>query len=49
MQEMQETQVPSWGQENSLEQEMSVRSRILALTEEPSRVQPTGSQSVRHD
>ena len=50
MQEMQETQVLSLGQEDSLEKEMATHSSILAWetpwTEEPDRLQPLGSQRV---
>ena len=49
----QETQVLSLGQKYSLEKEMETHSNILAWeipwTEEPGRLQPMGSQSVRHD
>ena len=45
---MQETQVHSLGQEDPLEKEMATHSSILAWeipwTEEPGRVQSTGSQ-----
>ena len=48
MQEMQETQVRSLGQEDPLEEGMATHSSILALripwTEEPSELQSTGSQ-----
>ena len=41
------------GLEDSLEREIATHSVTLAWrilwTEEPSRLQPTGSQSVRHD
>ena len=47
--ETQETQVPSLGQEDSLEEEMATHSSILARkipwTEEPGRLQSMGSQS----
>ena len=50
---MQETQVPSLSWEDSLEKEMATHSSILVWripwTEEPSRLQSTGSQRVRHD
>ena len=50
---MQETWVRSLGREDPLEKEMATHSSILALKipqmEEPSRVQSTGSQRVRHD
>ena len=50
---MQETQVPSLSWEDSLEKEMATHSSILAWripwTEEPSRLQSTGSQRVGHD
>ena len=50
---MQETWVRSLGREDPLEKEMATHSSILALkipqTEEPSRLQSTGSQRVRHD
>ena len=53
MQEMQETQVQSLGQKNTLEKEMTTHSSILAWkilwTEEPSRLQSMGSQRVGHD
>ena len=45
---MQETQVQLLGQEDPLEKEMATHSSILAWrvpwTEEPGRLQPTGSQ-----
>ena len=45
---MQETQVPSLGQEDSLEKEMATHSRTLAWeipwTEEPCRLQSMGSK-----
>ena len=45
---MQETQVRSLGQEDSLEKEMATHSSILAReipwTEEPGELQPMGSQ-----
>ena len=47
---IQETQVPSLGQEDPLENEMATHSRILAWgipwTEEPGRLWSTGSQRV---
>ena len=47
---MQETQVRSLGQEDPPEQEMATHSRVLAWripwTEEPGRLQTTGSQRV---
>ena len=50
MQETQETQVLSLGQEDSLETEMATPFSILAWeipwTEEPGRLQPMGSQRV---
>ena len=49
---MQETQVQSLAQEDPLEEEMATHSTILALipwTEEPGRLQSTGSQRVEHD
>ena len=50
---MQETWVRSLGREDPLEKEMATHSSILALkipqTEEPSRLQSTGSQRVRHN
>ena len=50
---MQETQVRSLGQEDSLEKEMVTHSSILAWeipqTEEPGRLQSMGLQRVRHD
>ena len=52
-QEMQETWVPSLGQEDPMEKEMATHSRILAWripwTEEPGGLQSTGSQRIRHD
>ena len=48
-----ETQVPSLGWEDPLEEEMATHSSILAWripwTEEPGGLQSTGSQRVRHD
>ena len=50
---MQEMQVPSLGQEDTLEREMSTHSSILAWeipwTEEPGGLQSMGSQRVRYD
>ena len=50
---MQETQVQSLGQEDSLEEDMATRYSLLAwktpLTEEPDRLQSMGSQRVRQD
>ena len=50
---MQETQVPSLGQEDSHEKEMAIHFSILAWrlpwTEEPGGLQSMGSQRVRHD
>ena len=50
---MQETRVQSLGREDPLEKEMATHSSILAWrtpwTEEPGRLQSTGSQTVRHD
>ena len=50
---MQETQVRFLDQEDPLEKEMATHSSILAWripwTEEPGRLQSTGSQRVRHD
>ena len=50
---MQETQVQSLGWEDPLEKEMATHSSILAWripwSEEPGRLQSTGSQRVRHD
>ena len=50
---MQETQVQSLDQEDSLEKEMATHSSILAWriswTEEPGGLQSMGSQRVRHD
>ena len=48
MREMEEIQIQSLGQEEPLEKEMATRSSILAWeipwTEEPGRLQSTGSQ-----
>ena len=53
MQETQETQVRSQGQEDSLEEGMATHSSILAgkipWTEESGRLQSIGSQRVGHD
>ena len=50
---MQETQVQSLGQEDSLEEEMATHCSILAWeilwTEEPGRLQPMGLQRAGHD
>ena len=50
---MQETQVQSLGQEDTLEKEMATHSSILAWripwTEKPGRLQSLGSQRVRHN
>ena len=50
---VQETQVQSLGREDLLEKEMAPHSSTLACkipwTEEPGRLQPMGSQRVRHD
>ena len=50
---MQETHVPSQGQEDILEKEMATNSSTLAWkipwTGEPDRLQTMGSQKVRHD
>ena len=50
---VQETWVPSLGQEDPLEKEVAPHSSILAWripwTEEPDRLQSTGSQRVGHD
>ena len=50
---MQETQVQSLGQEDSLEEAMATHSSILAWripwTEEPGGLQSIGSQRVGHD
>ena len=50
---MQETRVRSLGQEDSLEKEMATHSSILdwkiPWTEELGRLQPLGSQRVRHN
>ena len=55
IQEMQETQVQSPGQEEPLEEGMATHSSILEShsripwTEEPGELQSMGSQRVRHD
>ena len=53
MQEMQETRVQSLGQEDPLEKGMAAHSSILVWripwTEEPGRLQSTGSQRVDDD
>ena len=53
MQERQDIQVQSLGQEEPLEKEMSTRSSVLAWeipwTEELGGLQSMGSQRVRHD
>jgi len=50
---MRETWVQSLGWEDLLEKEIATHSNILAWkipwTEEPGRLQPMGSQRVRHD
>ena len=50
---MQETQVRSLGQEDSLEEGMAAHSSVLAWkipwTEEPGGLQSIGSQRVRHN
>ena len=50
---MQETQVPSLGQEDPLEEGMATHSRILAWrvpwTAEPGGLQSTGLERVGHD
>ena len=46
---MQETQVWSLGQEDSLEKGTATHSSILGWTEEPGGLQFTGSQRVRHN
>ena len=51
--EMQETQVPTLGWEDPLEEEMATHSSILAWsipwTEEPGGLQTMGSQRVRYE
>ena len=53
MQETQETQVPSLGQEDPLEKGIATHSSILAgkipWTEEPGGLQSTGSQRTGHN
>ena len=53
IQETQEAQVQSLGQEDPLEEGMATHSSILAWripgTEEPGRLQSTGLQGVGHD
>ena len=53
LQEIQETQVLSLGQEDPLEEEMATHSSVLAWeiswTEEPGGLQSMGSQRVRHN
>ena len=53
MKEPQEMQVQSLGQQDPLEEGMAAHSSILAWrlswTEEPGRLQSTGSQRVGHD
>ena len=53
MQETQQIEVQSLGQEDPLEEEMLAHSSILAWkipwTEEPGGLQSMGSQRVRHD
>ena len=50
---MRETWVQSLGWEDTLEKEMTIRSRTIAWkipwTEEPGRLQSMGLQRVRHD
>ena len=50
---MRETWLQSLGQEDPLEKEMAIHSSTIAWkipwTEEPGRLQPMGSQRVRHD
>ena len=50
---IQQTWVPSLGQEDTLEKEMATHSSTLAWkilwTEKPSRLQPMGSQRVGRD
>ena len=50
---MQETQVQSLGWEDTLEEKTAIHFSILAWeipqTEEPGRLQSTGSQKVRHN
>ena len=53
MQETQETQVQSLGQEDPVEEGMAIHSSIFAWripwTKEPGGLQSMGSQRVRHD
>ena len=53
MQEIQEMQVQSLGQEDPLEEEVATHSSILTWkipwTEEPGRLQSMGSQRARHN
>ena len=53
MQETQEMRVQSWGQEDTLGEEMATHSSILAWkipwTEEPDRLQPMELQGVGHN
>ena len=53
VQETQNTQFQSLGQEDSLKEEMATQSNILAWeipwTEEPGRLQSMGLERVRHD
>ena len=53
MQEMEDTWVPSLGQEDPLEEGMAAHSSILAWripgTEEPGGLQPIGTKRLRHD
>ena len=46
---MQETQVPSLGGEDPLEEDMATHSSLLPWTEEPGRLQSMGSQRVGHN
>ena len=46
---MQETRVPSLGQENLLEKGMAILPWRIPWTEEPGRLQSMGSPRVRHD
>ena len=53
IQSLGEMLIQSLGQEDPLEKQMATHSRILAWkipwTEEPGRLQPMGSQKVRHN
>ena len=53
VQETEETQVPSLGQEDPLDESMATRSSILAWEipwiEEPGGLKSMGSQGVRHE